>query len=997
MAKSRKPEDNYTIFDWSSEEIEKALDEVREIEALKDYFGKELFDKIQALPKARSSRSTATRGGTKTLILPGIMGSTIGEKRSIWDRVVWVNPLRLSLGQGLELARLSNGGFQHTSLDVLPYFYFFLRRRLSREGFDPEYHYYDWRKDLETLAEELSDRIQSESKPVNLVAHSMGGLVARLAMRDEETRAKVERLVLIGTPSLGSYSAVQLFNGSHSTAGIIERLDLTHSSQELSEKVFNTLPAIYQLLPHGREDIYKSANWPSNFPKPNQELLDRAAELRSKYPDPDPATHFVIATASLATNIDVTLSNSGITYTASDVGDGTVPFESACLKGVKTKIVSAEHQSMPNDTEVINTVVQVLSSSAADWPNETPDRKRSQATWTWQASDAKKSSSSRGKPTHHELFASIGSPPPNRTSMSAASGGPPDKDADSIMIGLRPRRRLILTLAHGDVTLVETRVVVAGVYQNVQLGGAIGAINDRLSGIIDDLIHRRMFEAKAGQVFLLPTPGRAVGADMVMLTGLGQFDKLDDSMHSFVASNVIRTLLQAKIQEFSTVVFGTTVNPEKAFANIVRGFLEALEEADPKHRFQRITFCNVDHEQHLSFHEMLKSHAMRGYFGQTEIIIETEQLAKEPPPARGPGAKNPSVRAQSYLTVRGQTRKLQEDSEETETNLEFSLLSSTGKATIISDQLTLDTDRIDTIIRQTAQPSFSVDRLGTDIVKTLLPQSIRVALDSPEMANVGLTIINNAIGSRVPWETMKLSSGFPALRGGISRRLETNGLNISKWLERRKQDKTLRMLLVINPTEDLDGAKEEGVIIKKNLGGTEGIVIDSLEGQQATKSELLKRFSSGDYDVIHYAGHAMFDPSAPEQSGILASDGKVTGAMLSELAAAPTLVFFNACESGRVRKTPAELARERILKTTSFAEAFLANGIPQMIGTFWPVGDQAATIFAKTFYSEVMKGAAIGTALLLARNAIEKNGDKDWADYIHYGDPNFSIKDQPKD
>ena len=38
---------------------------------------------------------------------------------------------------------------------------------------------------------------------------------------------------------------------------------------------------------------------------------------------------------------------------------------------------------------------------------------------------------------------------------------------------------------------------------------------------------------------------------------------------------------------------------------------------------------------------------------------------------------------------------------------------------------------------------------------------------------------------------------------------------------------------------------------------------------EATRPALLSAFGSGQYDVIHYAGHAFFDPQSPEQSGIL--------------------------------------------------------------------------------------------------------------------------------
>ena len=155
---------------------------------------------------------------------------------------------------------------------------------------------------------------------------------------------------------------------------------------------------------------------------------------------------------------------------------------------------------------------------------------------------------------------------------------------------------------------------------------------------------------------------------------------------------------------------------------------------------------------------------------------------------------------------------------------------------------------------------------------------------------------------------------------------------------------------------------------------------------------ILERFSSGKYDAIHYAGHAGFTPDSPQDSGIVAAGNvMVTGENIGKLSTLPTLVFFNACQSARVRGRQ-EDAPTRMAKTISFAEAFLVNGIPQLIGTYWPVGDDAAEAFAGSFYAELANGSSVGRALLAGRKAVEKAKSSDWADYIHYGDPNFSLK-----
>jgi CHAT domain-containing protein len=77
------------------------------------------------------------------------------------------------------------------------------------------------------------------------------------------------------------------------------------------------------------------------------------------------------------------------------------------------------------------------------------------------------------------------------------------------------------------------------------------------------------------------------------------------------------------------------------------------------------------------------------------------------------------------------------------------------------------------------------------------------------------------------------------------------------------------------------------------------------------------------------------------------------------------------------------------------AEAFLRGGVANYVGTYWPVGDEAAECFAQTFYTDLLNKKPIGEALLAGRDKV-RNGTKsvDWADYIHYGSYDFVLKQE---
>jgi CHAT domain-containing protein len=244
---------------------------------------------------------------------------------------------------------------------------------------------------------------------------------------------------------------------------------------------------------------------------------------------------------------------------------------------------------------------------------------------------------------------------------------------------------------------------------------------------------------------------------------------------------------------------------------------------------------------------------------------------------------------------------------------------------------------------------------------------------------------------------MRIDGWFPAANGGLSRRYVADNLSVAKWLEQRQKSPVLNLLLVVNPTLDLPGADREGKRIRELFGAHPSVKIDEIHGANATRPALLAKIKSGDYDVIHYAGHAFFNALNPASSGILCHGKQVlSGADLASIGNLPSLVFFNACEAGRIRRAGRNDDLDidnRLNRTVGLAEAFLRGGVANYVGTYWPVGDDAAECFADTFYSELLNKKTIGEALLAGRNKV-RNVTKsvDWADYIHYGSYDFVLK-----
>lgn len=84
---------------------------------------------------------------------------------------------------------------------------------------------------------------------------------------------------------------------------------------------------------------------------------------------------------------------------------------------------------------------------------------------------------------------------------------------------------------------------------------------------------------------------------------------------------------------------------------------------------------------------------------------------------------------------------------------------------------------------------------------------------------------------------------------------------------------------------------------------------------------------------------------------------------------------------------------KRLERSVGLAEAFLRGGVANYVGTYWPVGDEPAGRFAQAFYTALLEGKPISSAVSAGRRELREELESvDWADYLQYGDPDFVLK-----
>ena len=275
---------------------------------------------------------------------------------------------------------------------------------------------------------------------------------------------------------------------------------------------------------------------------------------------------------------------------------------------------------------------------------------------------------------------------------------------------------------------------------------------------------------------------------------------------------------------------------------------------------------------------------------------------------------------------------------------------------------------------------------GKALVDLLLVPEIQEKLKKVELAN--LLIRMNEPMVQVPWEMLHLADEFFCLKYNIGRSVTTS----QKVSERpqRNLELPLRMMAVIDPTEDLPFARAEGKELV-DLGEQLPNLLTVFANEGVTRESLSDEMCN--FDLCHFAGHGEYDEQNPEKSSWRLKGGVFPASDIANMSATrplPSLVFSNACFSGKTESW--QVSDHYNEQLFGMANAFLLAGARHYLGSFWEVTDQSGHTFAARFYNALLAGEPVGQAVRLARQALfEKYGEDSilWASYLLYGDPSM--------
>jgi len=260
---------------------------------------------------------------------------------------------------------------------------------------------YDWRADNNLTAGLLKEKIEAVKNltgrnKVDLVAHSMGGLVARSYIEGNSYQNDVDQLIFLGTPHAGSPESYLKYEGAYfqgHISAIQKYLFQIEAARygylDLVDYIRVKVPTVEQLLPifsylkdKQTDNSWQLRSYPLSYPQNNYlenlnspeniGLLKQRVSITNVVSDlgPQSTLNFLRVIPDPDTNDNKWQSgypenlNEGLDSLEYGRGDDTVPLTSAkSLNGVEIIETGADHANLP-------TVMQkeVIKSLTGAWP-----------------------------------------------------------------------------------------------------------------------------------------------------------------------------------------------------------------------------------------------------------------------------------------------------------------------------------------------------------------------------------------------------------------------------------------------------------------------------------------------------------------------------------------------------------------------------------------------------------------------------------------------------
>ena len=974
------------------------------------------FLPVSTAPEKEPARAVLRRAPREPLpvvfVLPGIMGSTL----LVDDKKIWLNLLALMTGQFDKL------DIDRTVTPDAPFdeYYGELMERLG-DSHEVVPFPYDWRRSIMEAGESLAGRIAAKleeidrrgtNQPVRILAHSLGGLVARAMIAGKPdvwrrmTANRDSRLLMLGTPNGGSYEIVRLLTGGANTLQRLALVDFAHDRKDLLE-IIARFPGVLELLPVDDqykffgEDVWQQMREQDDemrgkrFPLPKFDDLQRARRtwetILATQLDPD-RTLYVAGQAKQTpilwrpgTEHDWLHpgdEHKCIVFEATARGDGKVPWDTGIPANVKTwYLPDVEHGDLPAHEEAFPAYVELLQSGTTTRLSTTQP------------------AGVRSAMLEERTVLSREVPPflPDEKDLAAGFLG--------TGVGRRKKKpkirlpKVTVSITHGDLACALHPICV-GHYAGDTIVSAEDYLDHVLGGRLRERIRVGLYPGRVGTCEVVFNPDRYGNPLGAIVIGLGRVGELSpgnlESGFTQAALQYAVHVAECEDGRFDTLpgvprsaritslLIGTGaggITIRDSMEAILRGTAAANrllyeQGLSGKVLIDAVEFIELWQDMAIRAAQDLGLALMDGMLA--DFFVWPERTVK-----CGEGGR----RRVQFEEGSDWWHRLEIAHDKKKDELRFIALTDRARAeeTLVAGQLRLADDMIRRTIADTRRDSG----ITRALFEMLIPNRLKEL--APNQYDVVLVV--DEVSGGYPWELLENRwSGDDrpqSVASGVLRQFKTE-------VFREKPVTTLEdtVYVVGNPLisgeaskifPSLEGARREAEDVADFLQQN-GFLVNRKIGLDA--QQILAGLHERGYKVLHLAGHGVHEwpldgppagicelckqnlpPNTKKVSGMVIGEGVfLTPGDVEQMRWVPELVFINCCHLGNL--TPDGATNQYRLfhrLAANLGAQFIRMGVRAVVTAGWAVDDAAARTFATGLYKRMLEGDKFGEAVRSAR------------------------------
>jgi pimeloyl-ACP methyl ester carboxylesterase len=890
---------------------------------------------------------------------------------------------------------------------------------------------FDWRKPLEVEAKRLAADIEAAiaarsntQTGVQLIAHSMGGLLARtLQLQSPELWTRMmthadARVLMLAVPFGGAYIPMQVLTRDNTFGNWLIMAGAPFKEKEARSLIAN-MPGVLQLqagLLDGKSPLRDVATWNRlaaadlaalkrkslwhaaafalgcyDWGIPGQAVLAAAVSLRERldalresFPN---KVKLVVGIRQETPSGYQQAADGALVYRNVYQGDGTVPLDSAILPGIETWVSKSDHSKMASSTEDFPAYRELLAQGTTTKLERLDGATRGE----------------NGAAT----FASQPVYVLSRPSLEGKNPGVPSDTRSFLSVPLAPspaaRRApsLRVSVQNGSLQFIK-RPLMVGHYRSDSLTGAEHVVDELIGNTMTAALRTRGYPSATGEqrVFVnrRTSPSNPLSIprpEAVIVVGLGDDGALRAAKLAGTVEQGVIAWAQRRVEGERTGPFelaatligsgGAGVSAGSAARAIVTGVRDANE------RLLDCGWPTVDDLMLIEVYQERASEAWRELKVQREATREAFTL--EPAIGKGTGwllrSLDSDYRGADYDLITATTRN------GADAGSIYYTLDTRRARTEVRAQST-QVKLVHELIKKSAAYASGDGRadIGKTLFRLLVPLDLRPFLSS----NGRVVMQLDATTAAIPWELLNADadegSNAPdpwAIRARLLRKFETPSYR-AQVSDAREGD---FILVIGNPKltdpryRPLKAAVREATEVAQVFERAYPRMVKALvDGADAT--EVMNAVFDKRYRVVHIAAHGELG----EGKGVVLSDeiflsAKEFGCMQT----VPELVFVNCCHLAAADPglPPPRAGFDAAQFAASVAHALIDIGVRCVVAAGWAVGDAAAAEFAKSFYEVLLQGRSFQDAVAEGRAAARAKGDNTWAAYQCYGDPEWRL------